>query len=63
MIDRIVDKYLGEDLSAHKAWKAKESDVTEMKCMECGREFKKKISKGTYEVKCPKCGSYDTEPK
>jgi len=51
-VEKIVNKhFLNED------------DKTEMKCQECGKEFKKKIGKGTYEVKCPKCGSYDTEPK
>lgn len=35
---------------------------TPMKCMECGKKFKKKIGKKTFEVKCPKCGGYDTEP-
>lgn len=32
-----------------------------MECMECGRKFNKKIGPKTYEVKCPKCGSYDTD--
>ncbi len=36
--------------------------ATPMICIECGAKFKKKIGKNTYEVKCPKCGSYDTEP-
>jgi DNA-directed RNA polymerase subunit RPC12/RpoP len=45
-----IDKYLGE------------AESTKMKCMECGKEFKKKLGKSTFEVKCPKCGSYDTEP-
>jgi hypothetical protein len=35
---------------------------TPMQCMECGKRFKKKIGKNTFEVKCPKCGGYDTEP-
>ena len=34
---------------------------TEMECMECGHKFKKKLSKNTTEVKCPKCGGYDTD--
>ena len=37
-------------------------EKTKIKCMECGKEFKKKIGAKTMEVKCPKCGSYDTEP-
>ena len=35
--------------------------ATQMQCNECGKEFKKKLGPKTYEVKCPKCGSYDTE--
>lgn len=35
---------------------------TQMECIECGKKFKKKIGRNTFEVKCPKCGSYDTEP-
>lgn len=34
-----------------------------MICNECGKEFKKKIGPNTFEVKCPKCGGYDTEPR
>jgi Zn finger protein HypA/HybF involved in hydrogenase expression len=34
---------------------------TKMICRECGHKFRKKISKKTVEVKCPKCGGYDTE--
>ncbi len=33
-----------------------------MQCMECLKRFKKIIGPKTFEVKCPKCGSYDTEP-
>jgi DNA-directed RNA polymerase subunit RPC12/RpoP len=36
--------------------------ATPMECIECGKKFKKKIGRNTFEVKCPKCGSYDTEP-
>lgn len=32
-----------------------------MLCNECGRKFKRNIGPRTYEVKCPKCGSYDCE--
>lgn len=35
---------------------------SEMRCNECGKIFKKKITKNTFEVQCPKCGGYDTEP-
>jgi hypothetical protein len=38
------------------------SDSTPMICIECGAKFKKKIGPNTTEVKCPKCGGYDTEP-
>jgi len=31
------------------------------KCNECGRTFTKSIGIRTYEAKCPKCGSFDTE--
>lgn len=34
---------------------------TPMVCMECGARFRKRIGPKTTEVKCPKCGSYDTE--
>jgi len=34
---------------------------TKMQCMECGAKFRKKIGPRTFEVKCPKCGSYDTD--
>jgi Zn finger protein HypA/HybF involved in hydrogenase expression len=40
----------------------KGSESTEMYCNECGKKFKKKITSKTVEVKCPKCGGYDTEP-
>lgn len=34
---------------------------TPMECMECGHKFKKKLTKNTVEVKCPKCKGYDTD--
>lgn len=34
---------------------------TKMECMECGHKFKKKLTKNTVEVKCPKCKGYDTD--
>lgn len=40
----------------------RKSTSTPMECNECGRKFKKKIGINTLEVKCPKCGGYDTEP-
>lgn len=38
----------------------KSSSSTAMECLECGKKFKKKLTPRTFEVKCPKCGSYDT---
>lgn len=38
------------------------SEAVEMVCNECGKRFKKRITARTYEVKCPRCGGYDTEP-
>ena len=32
-----------------------------MKCKKCGKKFKKIFGPNTFEVKCPKCGSYDVE--
>ena len=40
---------------------ANEAVKTAMKCIECGKAFKKSIGPKTFEVKCPKCGSTDTE--
>lgn len=39
----------------------KAAEKSPMACNECGYKFEKKITKGTVEVKCPQCGSYDTE--
>lgn len=50
----LVEKYLEEAKS--------KTPSTQMECIECGRRFKKVIGRNTFEVKCPKCGSYDTEP-
>jgi DNA-directed RNA polymerase subunit RPC12/RpoP len=33
-----------------------------MLCVECGHRFVKKLGRNTYEVRCPKCHGYDTEP-
>ena len=75
-IDRLIDKYLVSEHfmsqrgPAHR-WPGQPGSgssrrmtgpPTNMKCVECGKTFKKKIGPSTYEVKCPKCGSYDTEP-
>jgi len=34
---------------------------TKLKCQECGNKFSKTIKAGTYEIKCPKCKSYDVD--
>ena len=34
---------------------------TKLECIECGNKFSKTISPTAVEVKCPKCGGYDTE--
>jgi hypothetical protein len=44
-----------------KAVRAASGSGTPMVCNECGAKFKKSIKPGTVEVKCPKCGGYDTE--
>ena len=31
-------------------------------CLECGKEFNKKFTSRTREVRCPKCKSGDVEP-
>jgi len=38
-------------------------EKVKMVCMECGHKFTKNLSKNTYEVRCPKCHGYDTEPE
>jgi hypothetical protein len=35
---------------------------TPFECQECGRQFKKKLTASTVDVKCPKCGGVDTLP-
>jgi len=47
-----IEKYLSEA----KDDRAK----SDMVCRECGKKFKKKITSYS-EIKCPKCGSYDTD--
>jgi len=44
------------------AKKGKASNKTEMLCNECNHTFKRVIGKNTFEVRCPKCKGYDTEP-
>lgn len=38
----------------------KESRV-EVSCQECGHQFLKEVSRRTFEIKCPRCKSYDVE--
>jgi len=38
-------------------------EKTPFRCNECGRRFKRKLTPKTFEVKCPKCKGYDTEPE
>lgn len=59
--DKWFDKNEG-DIKINAWLKEAKDEKTQMECIECGKKFKKKIGKNTYEVKCPKCGSYDTEP-
>ena len=67
-IDRILNEalsspYKGGPMKKFMGGKVgKASDKVNMECIECGKKFKKKIGPRTMEVKCPKCGSYDTEP-
>ena len=68
----LIDKYLGEATKIDpkkyphlaKSWggaMARKHGSTSMECMECGHKFKKKLGRNTVEVKCPKCGGYDTD--
>lgn len=35
---------------------------TIIECNECGKRFKRTIGPRTYEIRCPGCHGYDTEP-
>jgi hypothetical protein len=48
--------------NATVASKEAASESTAMECLECGHNFKKKLTPSTVEVKCPKCSGYDTYP-
>ena len=39
----------------------KTKEVATFECQECGHKFKKKVGPRTFEVKCPKCHSTDTD--
>lgn len=61
-IEEIAVTFEGlEDLDETRKHKVKGSG-TLIHCNECGKQFRKKIGPRTVEVKCPKCGGYDTEP-
>jgi len=32
-------------------------------CLECGHRFSRAIGPRTFEIRCPKCHGYDTEPR
>ena len=34
----------------------------ELECNECEKKFTRKITLSTIDVRCPRCGGYDTEP-
>lgn len=36
-------------------------EATKMICRECDAKFSRVIGPRTYEVRCPKCGGYDTD--
>jgi hypothetical protein len=60
-IDKIQDDLLRRQ-DYFKGWLNElKAEKTEMECMECGKKFKKKLSAKAFEVKCPKCGGYDTD--
>jgi DNA-directed RNA polymerase subunit RPC12/RpoP len=37
------------------------SSKTAIICLECGHTFRKVIKSTTVEIKCPRCGGYDTD--
>ena len=49
-------------MKAIKTIKTIKADKVAMVCVECGKLFKKVFGPTTFEVRCPGCGSYDTEP-
>ena len=36
-------------------------EIPTWQCQECMKKFKKNVSKGTTEIKCPKCKSTDID--
>ena len=62
-----VDEYTGTSKRYGKpTWQGdygkKPNSNMLIKCMECGKKFRKAVGKNTFEIKCPGCGGFDTEP-
>jgi len=60
-IEEIAEMFEGLDGDLGEAKKPK-GKGTLIHCNECDKQFRRKIGPRTVEIKCPKCGSYDTEP-
>jgi Zn finger protein HypA/HybF involved in hydrogenase expression len=62
--DRMLKKERHVLIAEHYLDKEKEimAYKTRLVCNECNHRFNKTIGANTSEVKCPKCGGYDTEP-
>lgn len=41
----------------------KEMEKVNFECMECGKRFSRPITDNTWEMQCPKCKGFDTEPE
>lgn len=50
-----------EDYRALRQAELKRPKATPMECLECGAKFAARITAATVEVKCRKCGGYDTD--
>jgi PHP family Zn ribbon phosphoesterase len=61
-IEEIAATFEGLDEDLSEASKPRKGKGMLIHCNECGHQFRKKIGPKTYEIKCPKCGGYDTEP-
>lgn len=35
---------------------------TQLQCLECGKRFVRRLTWGSFDIECPKCGGGDTEP-
>jgi len=49
--------------SALKMFRARnlKPKATKMVCLECDKKFSKVFGKETWDAKCPRCGSFDTD--